>query len=376
MRNWQTGFVWHELFMWHDNRQFAGVLPAVGALEPDDQTEHPLTKRRIKNLMDVAGLTEQLTPIKPRHATDEEILWVHTGDYVERLKKLSADQGGDARVGIPYGHTFFGPGGWEIATLAAGGVIEAVDAVITGKVRNAYALVRPIGHHAEPDTGMGFCILNNGAIAAHHARKRHGIERIAFVDWDVHHGNGAQRIFWNERDVLTISIHQDRMFPPMSGGLDEIGEGAGRGSNINIPLPPGSGVGAYEAAFERVIIPALYKFKPDLIIVPSGFDAGAMDMLARMMVHGECFRFMTRRLMEAAGDLCEHRLALCHEGGYHRTTTPFFALAVIEQLSGIKTEIEDPHFPIFAGMGQQELQPHQDALITASERLLAHIPGR
>ena len=366
-----TGFVWHELYMWHDTGTYAGVLPSGnGILEPEENTENTATKRRIKNLLDVAGLTDQLVPIKPRRATDDELLTVHTTDYIAAIKQMSAGAGGDARMDTPYGHTPFGPGGFDIAALAAGGVIAAVDAVLDGHVKNAYALVRPIGHHAEPDRGLGFCMFNNGAIAARHAMRKRGIGRVAFVDWDVHHGNGAQRIFWSDSDVLTISIHQDRVFPPGSGLLSEIGDCAGKGYNLNIPLPPGSGTGAYLAAFERVIVPALRRFKPDLIIAPCGFDGGAFDTLGRMMLHSECFREITRVVMAAAVELCGDRLVLCHEGGYHKPSVPFFGLAVIEQLSGIRTGVEDPYLVVFEHLGQQELQPHQDALIAKAAALL------
>jgi acetoin utilization deacetylase AcuC-like enzyme len=370
----RTGFVWHELYMWHDTGTFAGVLPSGhGILEPEENTENAATKRRIKNLLDVSGLTEQLTPLKPRFATADELCSVHTRQYVETIQKMSAGAGGDARMDTPYGHTPFGPGGFEIAALASGGMLVATEAVLTGHVKNAYALVRPIGHHAEPDRGLGFCMFNNGAIAARYAQKKHGVRRIAFVDWDVHHGNGAQKIFWNERDVLTISIHQDRVFPPDSGHITDIGGGAGRGYNLNIPLPPGSGVGAYRAAFERVVLPALQRFRPELIIVPCGFDPAAFDTLGRMMVHSECFRWMTAQVMQAAHELCGDRLVMCHEGGYHKASTPFCGLAVVEQLSGIRTSISDPWMIIFENLGQQELQPHQDALIKKAEELLAGI---
>ncbi|MEO0412506.1 MAG: class II histone deacetylase [Pseudomonadota bacterium] len=369
MANLKTGFVWHELYMWHDTGTFAGVLPSGNSiLEPEENTENAATKRRIKNLMDVAGITDQLERIKPREATPEELALVHTREYIAAIQDMSANGGGDARMDCPWGHTPFGPGGYEIAALAAGGVLEAVDAVIDRKVANAYALVRPIGHHAEPDKGLGFCMFNNGAIAARHAMQNKGIGKVAMVDWDVHHGNGAQKIFWEESDVLTISVHQDRVFPPDGrGGIDEIGSGDGEGYNLNIPLPPGTGVGGYLEAFKRLIVPALYKFKPDLIIVPSGFDGGAFDTLGRMMLHSGAFREMTAMMMQAADDLCGGRLLMCHEGGYHKASTPFFGLAVIEQLSGIKTTIKDPWMMIFPGMGGQELQPHQDALIASIE---------
>ncbi|WP_417318748.1 class II histone deacetylase [Emcibacter sp.] len=365
----KTGFVWHEIYMWHDTGTHAGVLPAGNPIQPGTHAENPETKRRFKNLLEVSGLYEQLTQIAPRPATDEEILRVHTPEYIERLKAESAfPRGGDGGMLTP-----FGPGSYEIAVLSAGGVIAAVDAVLDGKVDNAYALVRPPGHHAEPDMGMGFCLLANASIAGRHALDVRGLDRIAYVDWDVHHGNGTQKIFWEDPQALTISIHQDRNFPPDSGYVTDIGGGAGEGYNINVPLPAGSGVGSYEATFDRVVLPALRAFKPDLIFVPSGFDAGGHDPLGRMMMHGEGYRSLTNKLLGVAEELCDGRIVMSHEGGYNAPTVPFFGLAVMEALSGIKTEVEDPFMPLFSGMGGQELQPHQDQLINEAEKLLARL---
>ena len=373
----RTGLVWHELFMWHDTAPLASVLPSGnGVIEPDEPAETAAAKRRTKNLLDVSGLTERLVPVRPRPATDDELTLVHDRAYVEAIRAMSAKGGGDARLDAPIGETPFGPGGFDIAALAAGGVIAAVDAILGGEIGNAYALVRPPGHHAEADRGFGFCIFNHGALAARHAMRNHGLGRVAIVDWDVHHGNGAEHIFWTERDVLTVSIHQDSAFPPGSGPISAVGEGEGTGYNLNIPLPPGSGVGAYRAAFERVIVPALHRFKPDLIVVPCGFDAGFYDPLARMMLHSECFRDMTRMVQEAAETLCGGRLLLCHEGGYHTTTVPFYGLAVIEQLSGERTAISDPFLPIAAGFSHQDLQPHQDQVLAAAEQLATGIDAR
>lgn len=371
-RTRRTGLVWHELFMWHDTSPLASVLPAGnGLIEPDAPAESAASKRRIKNLLDVSGLTEKLVPVRPRPATDVELTGVHTADYVARLRKMGA--GGDAQLDAKFGETPFGPGGFDIAALAAGGVLAAVDAIFTGEIDNAYALLRPPGHHAEAAHGFGFCIFNHGALAARHAIRKHAAKRVGIVDWDVHHGNGAEHIFWRERDVLTISIHQDSAFPPGSGPIAANGEGEGEGYNINIPLPPGSGVGAYIAAFQRVVLPALVRFRPDFIVVPCGFDAGFYDPLARMMMHSDGFRTLTRMIMEAADTHCAGRLLLCHEGGYHTTTVPFYGLAVIEQLSGIRTAIVDPFLPIAKGFTHQELQPHQDAVLRQVEPLVARI---
>jgi acetoin utilization deacetylase AcuC-like enzyme len=194
------------------------------------------------------------------------------------------------------------------------------------------------------------------------------VNRVAIVDWDVHHGNGTQDAFYDDAQTLTISIHQDNCYPKGTGKLTERGEGAGQGYNINVPLPPGSGHGAYLATFDRVVVPALERFRPDLIVVASGLDANGCDPLARMMCYADTYREMTARLMSSAKALCGGKLVVCHEGGYSPQVVPFAALAIIEQLSGCKTDVIDPlsgHIATFAG---QDLQPHQDAVIAAVER--------
>ena len=277
-----TGLVWHELYMWHDTGTSAWVMPAGLSVQPFAHIESAEGKRRIKNLIEVSGLLDHLVPLKPRAATEEEILRLHTPEYVARIKRESDALGGDAGDLTPFGH-----GSYEIALLAAGGCITAVDAVLDGNVDNAYALVRPPGHHAERDSGRGFCIFGNVAIAVQHARVARGLSRVAVVDWDVHHGNGTEHAFYSDPNVLTISIHQDNNFPPGSGAITDTGSGAGEGFNINVPLPAGSGVGAYVATFEKVVAPALRNFGPELVIIASGLDASAMDPLASMMMTSE-----------------------------------------------------------------------------------------
>lgn len=223
--------------------------------------------------------------------------------------------------------------------------------MLEGKTNNAYALIRAPGHHALPDTGYGFCIFNNIAIAVRHALAVHNLERIAIVDWDVHHGNGNETIFYAESQVLNISIHQDQCFPPDSGHIIAQGEGKGEGYNINIPLPPGSGHAAYLAACKRVVIPALRHYKPDLIIIASGFDASYFDPLGRMMAWSETYRLMTRMLREVANDCCQGRLVACHEGGYSEAYVPFCGLAVIEELCGVSSGLADPYRPICEAAG-------------------------
>jgi acetoin utilization deacetylase AcuC-like enzyme len=193
------------------------------------------------------------------------------------------------------------------------------------------------------------------------------------VDWDVHHGNGTETAFYRDASVLTISVHQDNYFPAGRGFVEHDGEGPGKGFNLNCPLPPGSGHGAYLAAFERVVAPALRRFRPEAIFVASGFDGGAMDPLGRMLATSATFRALARTLLALADELCGGRLILSHEGGYSTAHVPFCGLAVMEELSGIATGVVDPFLDFFAGIGGQALQPHQDAAIQAAEAKLALI---
>ncbi len=358
----KTGFVFEELYMWHDAG--GGSFP----LQPSQGFENPESKRRFRNLLAVTGILDHLHPIKPAPASEEDLARFHTREYIASIREMSADRGGDAGELTP-----FGPGSYEIALLSTGGVIAAVESVMTSATDNAYALVRPPGHHAEPNRGRGYCIFGNIAVAVKYALAKLGVSGVAVVDWDVHHGNGTQLAFYENPDVLTISIHQDNLYPTASGSMADNGAGRGAGYNLNLPMPPGSGVGAYLAAFERVIVPALRKFKPELIVVASGLDANAYDPLGRMMLHSECYRRMTQMLMEAAADLCGGRLVLAHEGGYSEMYVPFCGLAIVEELAGIQTEIPDPFLDLAESRAYQELQPHQELVIEQARELLDRI---
>ncbi len=352
--------------MWHDTGTSAWVTPAGLTVEPLRHIENPDGKRRIRNLVEVSGLMDHLLQLKPRSATEDEILRLHSREYVDRIKKESSEMGGDAGDLTP-----FGPGSFEIALLAAGGCMTAVDAVLDGTVDNAYALVRPPGHHAERTGGRGFCIFANTALAAVHAREARGLSRVAIVDWDVHHGNGTEHAFYEDPSVLTISIHQDNNYPPRSGAIADTGAGAGLGYNINVPLPPGSGVGAYVATFERVIEPALRAFRPELILVASGLDASAMDPLASMMLTSEGYRKLTQIVLGVAAEVCHGRLVACHEGGYSPAYVPYCGLAILEEMAGIRTRLEDPLLALLEAFGGQDLQPHQDAVVAEAAKLAA-----
>lgn len=364
-----TALVWDERLMWHDaGNQFGPRSPWI---EPGPPPETPETKRRIKNLLDASGLTARLTVLAPRPATRAELERVHTPAYLDRIEATSRAGGGNI---ASRAHTHIGGNGFEIASLAAGATITAVEAVMAGTVRNAYALLRPPGHHAEAAAGQGFCVFNNGAVAAAHALDALGLARVAIVDLDAHHGNGAQSIFWRDPRVLTLSVHQERAFPLSVGDTSEQGEGPGLGFAQNIPLPAGSSEAAYRAAMDRVIVPALALFRPDLVIVACGLDAGFMDPTARMLLSSDSFRHLTQSLMQAADRLCEGRIVFTHEGGYHIQTVPFHALAVFETLSGLRTGVEDPFLPAVAQSCAEPLLPHHEAAIARAENALRAAP--
>jgi acetoin utilization deacetylase AcuC-like enzyme len=210
--------------------------------------------------------------------------------------------------------------------------IAAVDAVVGERASNAFSLSRPPGHHCLRNRPMGFCLLANIPIAIEAERAKHDIERVAVIDWDVHHGNGTQSIYYEDPHTLTISLHQDRCFPPGYSGEEDRGAGAGVGANLNVPLLAGSGDDAYRYAFERIVLPALERFSPELIVVASGLDASAVDPLARMQLHSDSYRSMTCAVTHAAQRHCAGRLAIVHEGGYSEAYVPFCGLAIAEEL--------------------------------------------
>lgn len=351
----RTGYIWHERYAWHDTGTHVGIFPAGGFNQPHMTFESAESKSRMAGLVEVSGMIDELVRVKPRMASREDLLRVHDADYIDRIERESADRGGDGGDGF----TPFGPGSYDIARLAAGGTIAAAEAVLTGAADNAYALVRPPGHHARRDTGMGFCIFSNVCVAIEYVRAHLGVQRVAIVDYDVHHGNGAESIYWDDPDVLTISLHQDRLFPQDTGAVTDTGVG----TNINVPLPAGSGNGAYLAAIERVAVPAVTAFRPDIIFVSSGFDPSPVDPLGCMTVTSGGFKDMAALLVALAEDVCGGKIVFSHEGGYSPVHVPFCGLAVLEALTGHETGVTDPFGQSFDASPAHLLQPWQDAVI-------------
>jgi acetoin utilization deacetylase AcuC-like enzyme len=359
-----TGFYFDELCLWHQQGPHALVMPVGGFVQPmtgHGHPETPETKRRFKALMDVSGLTARLAVSSAPPATRDDLLRVHPAAYLDRLKAASDSGGGEAGEGAP-----FGRGSYEIAALSAGLAKQALADVLAGKVANAYALTRPPGHHCRPDLGMGFCMLANIPVAIEAARAANPGLRVAVLDWDVHHGNGTEAVYYHRADTLTVSIHQQGCYPPGSGSSANRGEGAGQGFNLNIELIPGMGHDSYLHAMDLLALPAIRAFRPDVIVVASGLDANGFDPLARMQAHSGTFRAMARRVLDLAGDVCGGKVLCVHEGGYSEPVVPFCGLAVVEELSGHRTAVEDPTLPMI-----DATQPDAGVIAFQRERLAA-----
>lgn len=336
-----TGFFWDEKTFWHAGGNYAMTQPVGGLVQPmtaGGLPESPETKRRLKNLMDVTGLSGDLDMRSAPMATWEDLLRVHPESYLRAFKDLSDAGGGELGQRTP-----FASGGFEIAALSAGLSIAAVDAVLRGELDNAYALSRPPGHHCLPDFPNGFCLLNNIAIAIEAAQSKGMAKRVAVLDWDIHHGNGTEEIFYDRADVLAISMHQENNYPLNSGGVERRGAGDGQGATLNVPLPAGTGHTSFLEAMDRIALPAIEAFSPDIIIVACGYDAAVLDPLSETLATAETFRHMTQRAKELAARVCDGKLVLVHEGGYSEVYVPFCGHATLEALSGSQITAPDPY---------------------------------
>jgi acetoin utilization deacetylase AcuC-like enzyme len=279
-----------------------------------DTGRHPENAKRLEAIVEHIqgiGLFETTRRIAGEPATRRDVERIHTSAMLHRLQHLAETGGGYLDI-----DTAIGPRSYDVALLAAGGAIAATRAVIDASVQGAYALTRPPGHHATPTHSMGFCLLNNIAIAAAWALDYGDIERLAIVDIDVHHGNGTQDSFESDPRVLYISLHQYPHYPG-TGHWRDTGRGEGKGTCINIPLPPQTGDSGYAAAFERLVEPALVRFHPQLILVSAGYDAHWADPLAWMLLSVSGYRRIVDILVRAARNLCRGRIVFVLEGGYH-----------------------------------------------------------
>ena len=284
-------------------------------------------------------------------ATAEQLGRVHTTSYLDDIYKL---RGKNAWLDVDT--TAVSAGSVEAAEVAAGCAINAVELVMQGKARSAFALVRPPGHHAEPVRARGFCMFNNVAVAAAHAQQVLGCERVLIIDWDAHHGNGTQEIFWADPDVMFFDTHRSPPFYPGSGALEEVGAGLGEGTTINVPLPGSVGDMEMLRAFREILVPAADYFKPDLVLVSAGFDPHRLDLIMNMSYEG--FAALTAVVQDIADRHCDGRLAMVLEGGYHLESLAYGVRAVLEVMAGA----EAPE-PVIAGSREvtEAVKFHRDA---------------
>jgi acetoin utilization deacetylase AcuC-like enzyme len=309
-------------------------------MEHNPGVGHPESPARLRVLHElVAREFSNLPLIAPRLATESELALVHDPMYIQTVagtegrthSQLDPDTGLSARS-------------YEVARLAVGGLLQGVDALFqtpNSKLHtptSIFAFVRPPGHHAEPDRGMGFCLFNNVAIAAEHARKNHGLQRILIVDWDLHHGNGTQHAFYDDPGVLYFSSHQYPYYPG-SGGFNEVGSGKGEGFNVNAPFPTGFGDAEYLAVYERILKPIALEYKPDLVLVSAGFDPYVKDPLGGMMVTGDGFGGLASLIRDMAEQTCGGKILLALEGGYNPEGLRNGVRTVLQMLLGQPTAI-------------------------------------
>jgi len=289
---------------------------------------HPERPERVAVMIEMAERLGRpdLKFYVPRDAARAELELCHRSDYVAAVEHTATLERANFD---PDTHT--SPDTWKTATLAAGGVLTAVEAVLAGEAHNAFAIVRPPGHHALANRAMGFCFFNNVAIAAAALIRNHGLARVLIVDWDVHHGNGTQEIFYESPQVLYMSTHQFPFYPG-SGTLEEIGAGAGTGYTVNVPMPASFGDDEYLRAFDDLLMPIARQFKPEFILISSGFDCHYRDPLGGMRVTEAGFLAMTRRMKRLAAECCGGRMVAALEGGYDLKALADSGREVIEEL--------------------------------------------
>lgn len=315
-----TGFLYDPRFLDHE----------AGAGHP----ESPARLSSVMAYLQTQPWFSSLKPVAPRRADEETLRRVHSKNYLHRAAETCAS--GAPLLDTP--DVGINEKSFDTALLAAGSALELADRIMRGEIQNAFALLRPPGHHAETDTAMGFCLLNNIAIAARYFQKKHGLEKILILDWDVHHGNGTQHTFEEDPSVFYISTHQFPFYPG-TGRASENGRGRGKGTTLNCPLRAGSGDFDYEQIFQLEILPAIERYKPDAILISAGFDAHQADPLGGMNLSAAFYGWMTERMMEAAERHADGRILSLLEGGYDLNALP---LCVAEHLKVLNATPRPP----------------------------------
>lgn len=303
---------------------------------------HPEHSGRLKStmaLLERDGILDQMHQLESEPASNKAVTRVHVPEYIDRVR-ITCEWG----VGHLDPDTYVNENSLDAAYRAAGGLMKVVDAVLSGQAQNGFALVRPPGHHATPNRAMGFCILNNVAIAARHAQAEYGLKRVLIVDFDVHHGNGTQDAFYRDPTVSFFSIHQAPHYP-FSGYTSETGEPLSQGTTVNVPFPEGVGDSGYLAAFREILTPIARRFRPELILVSAGYDAHWLDPLASMNLTVTGYGRIMGHLLKLADELCSGRLVCVLEGGYHLDVLSHGVLTTLRALSGGQSGPSDPFGP-------------------------------
>ncbi len=284
------------------------------------------------------GVLGALRPVALEPANEEQLLRVHHAFYLQRVQNLD-----EAGGGMLDPDTYVTSGSYRAALMSAGAAMAVTRAVMQGEASHGVSLMRPPGHHALPGRGMGFCIFANAALAVRAAQAETGLERALILDWDVHHGNGTEAIFYQDPTVAYVSLHQYPLYPG-TGAVTDIGAGPGQGTTLNIPLPPGVGDPGYLQTFDQIIVPFARRFRPQLILVSAGYDAHWRDPLAHMRLTTTGYAQLARRVKDLAQELCDGRLVVLLEGGYDLTALSYSVLNTLLALMG-KQEVVDPLGP-------------------------------
>ena len=314
-----TGYLFDPVYLQHYQR---------GHVEGPERLDH------INQALDATGLRDRLVALTPEPISVERLARVHTPEHIQRVKSVAQRGGGGLKsMGD---ETYVAPRSYEAALLAAGAIVAGVEAVLRGDAQNAFGLVRPPGHHAFADHGEGFCLFNNVAIAAAAARAEFKIDRILIVDFDLHHGNGTNAIFYDDPSVLFFSTHQWGIYPG-TGHFSEVGSGAGVGYSVNVPMLPGYGDTAMFRVFDGLLVPIARRFKPQLMLVSAGYDLHWTDRLGSMLVTDQGFFQLTRKLVMLANELCQGRLVMTLEGGYGLEGLAYGVVASFAAMLGDET---------------------------------------
>jgi len=308
-----------------------GIVKDKKYLRHGSNFSHPETPQRLSSIYEMLDNPQQswkFTEIEPRSATDEELTLNHRLSYIRRLEETK----GKKCVSLDP-DTVATEDSYEVARLAVGGLLSAVDAVMNGEVNNAFALVRPPGHHAGPNEAAGFCLFNNVAIGAKYALQKYGLDRVLIVDWDLHHGNGTQWTFYEDRRVLYFSSHQYPGYPG-TGAVEEIGRGEGTGYTVNVPIRSGADNAQYVKMYRSLLVPVAGAFRPQLVLLSAGFDIYCNDPLGNMRVTPEGFAMLTRIVLSIADACCGGKLVATLEGGYHVAGLTDSVRAVLQEMRG------------------------------------------